>query len=93
MNNAIKGSLIASAVVGLFACSSSTLPAASPSGTASATVKCFGINSCKGQGSCGAPAVGSVSAHSCGQHTSCKGQGWLPTATAEECTTKGGKVL
>jgi hypothetical protein len=24
---------------------------------------------------------------------SCKGQGWLTTASADECTTKGGKVI
>ena len=29
----------------------------------------------------------------CSGINACKGQGWLPTASAEECTSKGGTVL
>jgi hypothetical protein len=87
MHTVAKTGLIASAVLGLFACASNTAHPVAPSGTASASVKCGGINSCKGQGQCAG------NGHSCGMHTSCKGQGWLSTATAEECAQKGGKVL
>jgi hypothetical protein len=52
-----------------------------------ASVKCQGINSCKGQSKC------KTATTACAGQNSCKGQGWLPTATAQECTDKGGKVL
>jgi uncharacterized membrane protein len=52
-----------------------------------ATVKCQGINSCKGQSKCATATT------ACSGQNSCKGQGWLPTATAKECTDKGGTVL
>ena len=48
-----------------------------------ATVKCSGINSCKGSGACASAT------HACAGQNSCKGQGWVK-ATAEECKTKGG---
>jgi hypothetical protein len=86
MNNAIRGSLIASAVAGLFACASSPQPVA-PSGTTASSVRCQGINSCRGQGEC------SAADHPCGKHTACKGQGWLTVPSAAECTARGGKVL
>jgi len=50
-------------------------------------VKCSGINSCKGQGSC-KPA-----SNECKGLNMCKGPGWGPTASTEECTTMGGEVL
>jgi len=82
----VRGALIASAVAALFGCAESNQKVASaPSGDTSG-VKCFGINSCKGQGEC------STADHSCGKHTPCKGQGWV-TTSAEECAAKGGKVL
>jgi len=86
-NHSIKGAVIASAVAALFGCASSNQQAAaSPSGT-TGSVKCLGINSCKGQGTC------ATADHSCGKHTPCKGQGWLVVDSAAECTTKGGKVI
>jgi len=52
-----------------------------------AEIKCAGLNTCKGQSAC-------KSAHnSCKGQNACKGQGWLPTASAEECTSHGGTVL
>ena len=86
--NTIKGAMIASAVAALFGCAGSTQQtAAAPSGSGGDSAKCFGINSCKGQGTC------STADHSCGKHTPCKGQGWLPVDSAEECAGKGGKVI
>ena len=82
----VKGALIATTLAALFGCAETNKQAASaPSGTGG-TVKCLGINSCKGQGEC------STAEHSCGKHTPCKGHGWL-SVSAEECAAKGGKVL
>jgi len=52
-----------------------------------ATVKCQGINSCKGTSKC------KTADSACAGKNSCKGHGWLPTATEEECTGKGGTVM
>ena len=60
---------------------------ASSTKTQSAEVMCSGINACKGQGAC------KSATNSCKGQAACKGQGWLPTASAEECTSQGGKVL
>ena len=54
---------------------------------AEATVKCSGINSCKGTSSC------KTASSSCKGQNSCKGMGWTQTASAGECTAKGGKVI
>lgn len=86
-HKATTGTLIAASVAALFGCAGNNTPAVAPSGTTTASVRCSGINSCKGQGEC------STADHSCGKHTPCKGQGWLSVPSAEECTTKGGKVL
>ena len=75
-------SLAAAAALLLVAgCSSSS------NSTQSAEVQCSGINACKGQGAC------KSATNSCKGQAACKGQGWLPTASAEECTAQGGKVL
>ena len=80
-----KGAMIASAVAGMFAC---TTPksASTPGAMASDTIHCGGVNSCKGQGSC----AGNDNA--CKSQNSCKGKGWVDTSAAD-CQTKGGKVL
>jgi len=85
--NVIKGTMIATAVAGLFACASNTPKAETPSGTASVAVKCQGVNPCRGKGEC------SGAGHQCGKHTPCKGQGWLTVANADECLGLGGTVL
>jgi hypothetical protein len=51
------------------------------------TVKCSGINSCKGTSAC------KTALSSCKGKNSCKGLGWTTVASAQECSTKGGKVL
>jgi hypothetical protein len=92
MNEPIKGALLASLVAGLIGCGSSpppepTAPAAAPSGATEASVKCSGVNACGKQGACkGAD-------HECKGQNKCKGQGISMTATAEDCTSKGGKVM
>jgi hypothetical protein len=87
MNTTVRGTLIASAVAGLFACASNRPEPVAPSGTASESVRCQGINSCRGQGEC------SGANHPCGKHTACKGQGWLTVPNAQACLDRGGKVL
>lgn len=64
---------------------SAALP--TPSIAADATVKCMGINSCKGQSKC------STAQSACAGQNSCKGKGWLPVASEKECTDKGGSVI
>jgi hypothetical protein len=87
MNTTIRGGLIAGAVAGLFACASNQPAPQAPSGTTATTVRCQGINACKGQGECSGPD------HPCGKHTACKGQGWLTVQSADDCAARGGKVL
>ena len=52
-----------------------------------ASVKCSGVNSCKGTSAC------KTASSACKGQNSCKGQGWTEAANAGECTSKGGKVL
>jgi hypothetical protein len=49
-------------------------------------VTCFGINSCKGHGSC------KTAQNDCKGKNACKGQG-ISMTTAEECNAKGGKIV
>lgn len=46
--------------------------------------KCYGVNSCKGQGAC----AGATNA--CVGQNNCAGQGWIKQ-TKTECTDAGGK--
>ncbi len=92
MKNPVRtGTMIALAAASLFAaaCSKSaepksTMPAADEK---AAAIHCAGINSCKGQGGC------KSAKNACKGQNSCKGEGVVDTATAEECTTKGGTVM
>jgi len=52
--------------------------------SADPTGECHGINSCKGQGECGAKG------HACAGKNACKGKGWVKLSKSE-CTKKGGK--
>lgn len=100
--NMLKGALIAATVAGFFGCGQAkteTKPVepvkpadppkteVKPEATAGATIKCTGVNECKGKGACGA-ADGS---HSCAGKNECKGKGWIEI-TGAECTEKGGTV-
>jgi hypothetical protein len=75
---------MATAAAALFA--SATVPVAYAADEGG-TVKCMGINSCKGESKC------KTADSACSGQNSCKGKGWLPTASAEECTAKGGTVI
>jgi hypothetical protein len=50
------------------------------------SVKCAGVNSCKGTSDC------KTAKSECKGQNGCKGQGMTDTATAEDCTGKGGTV-
>jgi uncharacterized membrane protein len=79
-----KGMLIASAAAALFLAGAVDARAEEKKGADQVT--CSGINACKGQGACAGAG------HSCGGQNACKGQGVVKT-TAEECKSKGGKVV
>jgi len=81
------GFVVATAVVGMLATGHQFAGDQKAEGNAS--VKCQGINSCKGHGECGA-ADGS---HACAGKNECKGKGWVKVKSAEECTKKGGTVV
>lgn len=86
MNNKIKGSLVASAVMGLFLAGQAVIAADAPA-TKTAEVKCAGINACSGKGSCHSAN------NSCKGSNSCKGKGWVVAVSAEACTSQGGTVV
>jgi uncharacterized membrane protein len=51
---------------------------------AQATNKCYGVNSCKGQGACASYRT------SCKGQNACRGKGMIVTSTTLECTARGG---
>jgi hypothetical protein len=59
-------------------------PAAQPEKVAK--VHCGGINACKGKSGC------QTAKNACAGQNGCKGEGYVEL-TADECQTKGGKVL
>ena len=79
-----KGSLlVASAVAGLLAF------AAAPGGASAdeaEKVHCYGVNKCKGTGSCGGKG------HSCAGENSCKGQGYLDIDKETCLKIEGGRL-
>ena len=82
----VKTAVLASAVASMFL-SGAVLAKAKANKKTASVVKCAGVNECKGHGSC------SGADNSCKSQNDCKGKGWTETKTADECTTKGGKVL
>ena len=52
--------------------------------SASSDVQCFGINACKGQGSC------KSANNACKGQNSCKGKGFVMKSNAADCTSAGG---
>jgi uncharacterized membrane protein len=79
------GVAIASAAAALFALGASVTTQAQAA--EDGTVKCAGINSCKGSSDC------QTATSACKGQNSCKGQGWVSKKTAAECKTAGGTVL
>lgn len=76
---------LATAAAALF--SAAVVPAVHADEAGSKSVKCMGINACKGQSKC------ATAENACAGQNSCKGHGWLPAPSEAECTAKGGKVV
>jgi len=89
MKTGAKGALLASAVAMMFLASNVRAQEAAPpagAGGKAASVKCVGGNDCKGQSAC------KGASSDCKGQNACKGKGFVMTASAEECTSKGGHV-
>jgi hypothetical protein len=85
MNKSILAGAVLATAVGLMFTGA---PAMAQSGGATAQkagVKCLGGNDCSGKSACK-----TATSPGPGQN-SCKGQGYVMTSTAKECTDKGGK--
>jgi hypothetical protein len=80
----IKNAVLASAVASLFL-SGAAFAKEKTDKKSGSTVKCEGINECKGHGSC------KSANNACKGQNGCKGQGVTETSS-NECTAKGGKV-
>lgn len=77
---------LAASAAALF--SSAAVPAAFAADTSESTsVKCMGINACKGTSKC------ATASSACAGQNACKGQGWVFTVSADECTKQGGTVI
>jgi hypothetical protein len=84
----MMGLIVAGAVVS-FVSTSHGLAADKAKPETAKTVKCSGINECKGKGECASPDGSS----SCSGKNACKGKGWVKVADEKACTDKGGTVL
>ncbi len=68
----LTGIALATAAAGMFA-----MTAAGPAAAQAAKVKCEGVNSCKGHGSC------KSASNSCKGQNTCKGKGFMEMGQAE----------
>jgi hypothetical protein len=84
--NTITKLALATSAAALFSGAVMT-PAFAGDAEGAASVKCQGINSCKGTSKC------QTAESACAGQNSCKGHGWLMVGSAEECTEKGGTVV
>jgi len=85
MKMTINGKAIAMTVAGLLLAVAPRVGQADDK-TKEAKVKCGGINSCKGKGSCAGASNG------CAGKNGCKGKGWVE-ASEKECKDKKGTVV
>jgi uncharacterized membrane protein len=85
------GSMIAMAAAGMLVANASLADdkKAEAKKEAKKTVKCMGVNECKGKGGC-ASADGK---NACAGKNECKGKGVSMTATDADCTKAGGTVV
>lgn len=100
MKQILQSTLIAAAVAGLMSATAIAEEKGKAKGKAKAakkadkkaadagnSVRCFGINDCKGKSECSVDA-----SHACAGKNDCKGKGWIKVAT-DKCTGEGAKVL
>ena len=77
----LSGAALAAAAAGIFALA----PISGAVAGESAKVQCFGVNGCKGMGSC------KTAMNACKGHNSCKGKGFVELS-ADDCKEKGGST-
>ncbi len=77
---------LAASAAALFASAVAT-PAFAGDTKDSKSVKCQGINACKGQSKC------ATATNACAGQNACKGQGWLLSPSADECMKQGGTII
>lgn len=80
-SNKLTGIALATAAAAMFA--AAPVSAAESNGS---TVKCMGVNACKGHSSC------QTADSSCKGLNSCKGQGFVEVRNEEVCEQLGGKI-
>ncbi|MCI0574457.1 MAG: hypothetical protein L0Y66_27300 [Myxococcaceae bacterium] len=85
----IQRALLASAVASMFALSAAhaQAPQGKEQKAAEKTVKCAGVNACKGQGGCASAK------NACAGKNACKGQSFSEVSSEKECKDKGGTVM
>lgn len=83
-SSTLKSAIAVASAAALFAMGASVTTNAQ---AADMSVKCAGINSCKGMSDC------KTAKNDCKGMNSCKGMGWNAKASAAECTSAGGTVL
>jgi hypothetical protein len=66
--------------------------AGGPVASGDENVKCFGINSCKGESVCAVNKPDLGIEHACAGENACEGKGWIKV-TRTECDAKSGEVL
>ena len=77
---------IASTAAALFSMGAALTTATTAHAADTMSVKCTGVNSCKGTADC------KTAKNDCKGMNSCKGQGWVSKASAKYCTSAGGMV-
>jgi hypothetical protein len=85
--NKSTGMMLAIAAAALFAGNLSADATGSAPSTAAPSVKCAGINSCKGKSACDTPS------NKCAGLNSCKGKGWIFVKNEKDCAAQKGKVI
>ncbi len=81
----MKATIISGGAIALAAAALITNMTVVPQARADYTVKCFGLNACKGHGSC--KSIGNA----CKGHNACKGQGFSMMSKGR-CMAKGGST-
>jgi hypothetical protein len=84
MSKSLTGLTLATAAAALFTAGATLSTAVQAADTM--TVKCTGVNSCKGSSEC------KTATSACKGQNACKGHGWVNKASAKECEAAGGKV-
>lgn len=84
MTNTTKRLMLLSAVAS-FAALAGDKPMPAKAEKETASVRCEGINECKGKGACGGAT------HACAGQNECKGKGWI-LVSEKDCKAKNGKI-